>query len=161
MVQSTFNKLFKSDTCLCDIHVKRGAEIFATLFLVLAAIRGIVSITFSLIQEEPAYCSWLVYHIMMIIFCVMVLTAERRDEAWFYLPLVAVTGIFGLTKIFIGAIGLISVAADLEHGKAIVFAYIPKYYLTQPERFERDDLKYDAYGRLPSIYIALITFYFS
>lgn len=148
MVQSTLNKLFKSDKCLCDIHVKRGAEIFATIFLVIAVIRGIISITFSLIEEEPAYCSWLIYHIMMIIFCVMVLTAERRDEAWFYLPLVAVTAIFGLTKIFVGILGLISVAVDLDHGKAPVFGYVPRYYLTQPEYFERDELKLDSYSKL-------------
>lgn len=148
MVQSTLNKLFKSDTCLFSVNVKRGAEVFAAIFLVIAIIRGIINMTFSLITDEPAYCSWLVYHVMMIIFCVMVLTAERRDEAWFYLPLVAMTGIFGLSKIFIGVVGLISVAADLEHGKAPVFGYIPRYYLQQPGFLENNELQHDPYSRL-------------
>ncbi|KAE9555320.1 hypothetical protein FO519_001479 [Halicephalobus sp. NKZ332] len=160
MVQSTLNKLFKNDTCLCGINVKQGAEIFATIFLTSAIIRGILNMTFSLITNEPAYCSWLIYHILTIIFCFMVLTAERRDEAWFYLPMVAMTGIFGLSKVFIGIVGLISVAFDLDNGKLPVFGYIPRYFLTEPGHLERDELEHHPYVSPVHVDITCIVFSF-
>uniref|UniRef100_A0A914D7R5 MARVEL domain-containing protein n=1 Tax=Acrobeloides nanus TaxID=290746 RepID=A0A914D7R5_9BILA len=87
--------------CLCNLHVRKGASVIAIIEIILAIL---AIVYYAFFNVGLSWWFWLFYEITQIIVCLLVISADRSDHAWLYLPYLIITALgligFGIYAFF-------------------------------------------------------------
>uniref|UniRef100_A0AC34QAC0 MARVEL domain-containing protein n=1 Tax=Panagrolaimus sp. JU765 TaxID=591449 RepID=A0AC34QAC0_9BILA len=133
-MRPNMNKYLHNDKWLCNMDVRQGARVLATILFVLFLLKLVLDSYFTYWTHGTKFILWTVYEVIAIVACILVLFAERFKKAWFYLPLIMLLFITAFTALFYAIVGLISMLVDGQSSKYAIYNLIPYEVLKNEEK---------------------------